>query len=854
MNNKVKSKPKKVSKKSATKKSTKKVYKLKMFKNLSAKTMILGSILILGIVSITLGLILMLYIIITAPDFNENLLYKKEATIIYDINGKEMVRTGKDNIEIVTYDELPEVLIDAIIATEDSRFFQHTGLDAPRFLMATLGQLSGNSEAGGASTLSMQVIKNTYSNKAVNGIAGIMRKLQDVYMSIFKLESAYTKEEILEFYVNSQWLGNDNNLNYTTITGVEQGSWYLFGKSVSDLSLAEASLLAGMFQNPVYLNPYNYSKNARDRQTIVLTLMVRHGYITEEEKKAALNVPIEALLKEEKNSNNNNYLQASIDYVVKEVTNLTGLNPYYVPMEIYTTIDPEVQSAINDVETGKTYALPEKYGNLQFGVAITDVEDGSIVALGAGYNYHAKGNNRAILKRQPGSTAKPIFDYGPYIEYLNGSPGTNFLDERYSYTTGQNVNNWDHKYKGIISMRDALVASRNIPALQAFHAVQKNNKKDIENFAHKLGINYGSTLYESAAIGGFDGVTPLQLSAAYATFARGGYYIEPYSVTKIHLTEDDETMEFKYVKEKAMSAETAFMVTDMLVTGGKENVAGYQISGTDLGAKTGTTNISKKDSEALGVPTAAVPDNWLVTFNPKYAMTQWIGYDKLTPEHYITTATATQVRKGIAKAIGTQIYDRNLKFKAPSGVTYVNVEKDTFPLKLPSENTPDNMIKTEIFKKGTQPTEVSTRYQTLDDVTNLKVNTDGINVTVKWDEITTPDAINDTYLTEYFNEYFGNHATKYYQNRIAYNNNNIGTLVYEIYTKVNGTLKFIGSTSTNSYTFANDFNYSNEYVVKTSYSIFKNATSKGVSIKLDVPSIPVLPEDPEEPKLPEENE
>src|SRR5574344_2660522 len=150
-----------------------------------------------------------IFIVINALTFDKSLLYTKQSSIIYDKDNNEIARLGSENREIVSYDDLPQVLIDAIVATEDSRFFQHDGFDIARFMKASMGQLSGNSGAGGASTLTMQVVKNTYTDaKQTHGISGLIRKFTDIYMSIFKVEKKYTKEEIMEFYVNAPWLGN----------------------------------------------------------------------------------------------------------------------------------------------------------------------------------------------------------------------------------------------------------------------------------------------------------------------------------------------------------------------------------------------------------------------------------------------------------------------------------------------------------------------------------------------------------------------------------------------------------------------------------------------------------------------
>ncbi len=809
----------------------KRVKKEKMIDKGSVKNRILILIALLGIMVASLVLVFALFIIISSPDFDRELLYSKEATVVYNVEGEEIARIGSENRALVTYEELPQVLIDALVATEDSRFFQHNGLDAARFLKASFGQVLGQDGAGGASTLSMQVIKNTYTDNVATGIAGIVRKFTDIYMSIFKLESNYTKEEIIEFYVNSQWLGNDGNLNYTGIHGVEQASQYYFGKSVTDLNLSEASLLVGMFQNPAVYNPYLNPNNATKRRNTVLTLMVKHGYITEEEKEAAESISIPSMLVKYEETPGNE-MQAFIDYLLEDVEEKTGANPYTTPMRIYSTLDTKAQAALTALENGELYKFKDDV--VQIGVAVTSVKDGSIVALSGGRNYSAKGLNRATdINRHPGSTAKPIVDYGPYIEFLDGSSYSLFLDEPTTYSNGTSISNYDDKYKGLLTMRDALEDSRNIPALLAFKAVAKNNKEDMQNFIHSLGIDYGKDLYESASIGGFEGVNPLEMSAAYSAFARGGYYIEPYSFTKVEYVESTKTYEYKYTKERVMSEETAYIINYILTYAGANNVGGnFKISGTDIAAKTGTTTVDKDSRKELGLPNNVVMDYWNITYSPDYAIALWYGYDKLSKDHYLQSESG--VRKRLMEAIAKKIYKKNSTFKKPSGVISVEIEKETFPPQLASEFTPENLRTTEVFKKGTEPTEVSTRFSQLANPTNATYTFDGTTVKLSWDAVTTPDAINATYLQNHFNTYYGNYASKYYDARISYNANNIGNLGYNIYLKnADGTLSSLGYTYNTSYT--HDIKTSGTYtfIIKTAYNIFANNMSNGVTITVN---------------------
>ena len=244
--------------KSPKPKKEKKVKKKSKWKWLKILLIIffIGCILVLIAVSV-----FFFFIVKNAPEFDPNELYQKESSILYDNQGNIIRKLGAQNREIINYDDLPEVLINAIVATEDSRFFQHNGFDLPRFVKATIGQLTNGSTAGGASTLTMQVVKNTYTDASQDsGIKGIIRKFTDIYMAMFKLEKKYTKEEILEFYVNSYYMG-------ASAWGVEQASLTYFGKNAKNLTLPEASLIAGLFQSPGLDDPFKSIENATKRRT-----------------------------------------------------------------------------------------------------------------------------------------------------------------------------------------------------------------------------------------------------------------------------------------------------------------------------------------------------------------------------------------------------------------------------------------------------------------------------------------------------------------------------------------------------------------------------------------------------------
>ncbi len=806
---------------------------------------ILSIILIVAIVIVSLILIFILYIVISSPEFEKDKLYNQEPTVLYDINGDEFARVGYEDSKLLSFDELPEVLIDAVVATEDSRFFQHNGLDLFRFLKASFGQLLGMKSSGGASTLSMQVVKNTYTkvNSTETTAESFIRKFKDIYIAVFKLEKSYTKEEIIEFYLNSQWFASTTNINVSSgIFGVERASEYYFGKSAKDINLAEASLLAGMFQNPIKYNLYTNPEGCKNRQILVLTYLVNHGYITEEQKEEVANIPISSLLIEQDDSttSSTNEYQAFIDYVLDEVEDDLNLNAFDTPLKIYTTFDPSVQKTITAVENGDAYQFPTD--KTQIGIAVTNTEDGSLVAISGGRDYIAKGTNRASdIKKQPGSTAKPIFDYAMYIENISQSTYGMVLDEPTTYSNGTSISNYDNSYKGLITIRYALSDSRNIPALRVFKAVASLDQSLIEDFVHSVGIDYGDYLYESAAIGGLEeGVSPIELSAAYGTFARGGYYIEPYSYTKVVNTENNKEYINSYSKEKVMEESTAYLLTNILL----DAYGGKSPSGTTVAGKTGTTNLDKETRSKYGLPSGSLIDVWIVSYSPSYSISLWYGYDQIYQDaaenkYYLTSSTGGTGRRQIMNYLSTNIHKKNQTFKVPNSVIKVNVEKETFPAQLCSDYTPSSLCLSEYFVKGTEPTEISSRFSTLDNPDNGSYTFDGSTITLKWDPISTPDAIDTTSLKAHFAKYYEEYADKYYEARLSYNNANIGTLGYQIYlVNSSGTETYLGYTSSNTYTYSTSASGDYTFLIKSAYSIFKSNMSSGLKIvaKTDIDS------------------
>lgn len=742
------------------------------------------------------GSAFLIYVIKKAPDFDISKLNRNQSTILYDSDGKEIAELGSEKREIISFDDMSQTLIDALIATEDSRFYQHNGFDAARFFKASLGQAAGNSNAGGGSTLSMQVIKNSFTSTEAQGLEGIIRKFTDIYLSVFKLEKNYTKEEILEFYVNNHFLGSNSY-------GVEQAAQTYFGKSASDLNLAEASLIVGLFQAPTYYNPFVNPTKASDRRDTVLNLMYRHGYISKEEMDLAKSIPVESLLIESDEDNSTPY-QAYVDTVVEEIIDKYKINPYNTSLLIYTNMDTKKQTGIDNIFNGKNFKWENNV--VQAGIAAVDVKTGKVLAIGAGRNRtDARSYNFAtMIKRQIGSTAKPLFDYAPGMEYNNWSTYEIFDDSPYTYSNGKQIRNSDRGYMGNITLRTALAQSRNIPALKAFQSV---DKKKIIDMVTKMGIEpeiSNGTIHEAHAIGAFNGSNPLDMAAAYATFANGGYYNEPYTVSKIVYRDTSETIEHKSESVKVMSDSTAFMITDCLVSAVKEGVSnGAAVNGVNVAAKTGTTNYDEETMRKAGLPNGAINDAWIVGYDPDVAVGLWYGYEKINKKYYTTTTSGVVQRSRLYKAVGNVVFKKNGKnFEVPDSVVKVGIEKGSNPAKLAGSGTPESQIVYEYFKKGTEPTESSSKYTKLSNISNLKASYDESSKTVSlsWSKASPLDDAESGW---------GKFGYKVYKNNA-----------------------YLGFTTSNSYTISNTSNPEGTYKVITSYEKNSSKDSSGATVSL----------------------
>ncbi len=785
-------------------------------RKVSKKKKIILNILIICVIAFaSLMAVFFAYIIVKAPKFDPNNLKFTQMSELYDTEGNIITKMGNENRTEISYDDLPEVLIDAIIATEDSKFFQHNGFDLARFMKASMYQLVGKN-GGGASTLTMQIAKNNYTSTESKGFEGITRKFTDIYLSIFKIERKYTKKEILEFYVNDSYLGNG-------AYGVEQASLNYFGKSVSELNLAEASFIAGLFQSPTYYNPYNYPERAEGRRKTVLYLMQRHGYITEEEKEIAENSPITSYIKKTQTSGTYSEYQGYIDTVVEELENEYDLNPYTTPLKIYTAMNRSKQDFVNKVMNGEAWKWENE--NAQAGVVMTDSASGEVLAVGAGRNKNSERsyNYATMTNRQIGSTAKPIFDYGPAVEYL-GWGTVNYIDDTpTTYSDGTKISNSDGGYKGRLPLYQALGLSRNVTALKTFQQVSKGAGNDkILKFASSLGItpevDKNGKIHEAHSIGSFTGSTkkeesrnsPMTMAGAYQAFSNGGYYIKPHTIKKFVYKDTDEVVETKSAKTRVMNDSTAYIINYSLNWSATEGLAksAAGISGVQTAAKTGTSNFDEATRKRYHLSSKAINDLWVCGYTPKQTITFWYGYDSITKGHSTTSSWST--RDKFYRNLAENLFDKDgSSFERPSSIEEVSVIRNSIPLKKALYGGVVGY-----FRKGTGPDETGTEQaEQLPSVSGVTSSISGNTVHLKWNGISAEDMVNLNFDDSY------------------------GTLGYDIYVKdgSGGSEVYVGTTTSTSYTHTTS--YSNPvYVIYTAYSNYKTNRSKGVEHKVSVTS------------------
>ncbi|HAP8699591.1 TPA: PBP1A family penicillin-binding protein [Enterococcus faecium] len=646
-----------------------------------------------------------------APELTDKKLDATVSSKLYTQDGELFEDLGAEKREKISANELPKTLEDAIVSVEDRRFYKHIGVDPIRIIGSALSNFTSGGLQGG-STLTQQLIKLSFFSTSAEDQT-LKRKAQEAWMAV-RLEQKKSKQEILTYYVNKVYMSNG-------LYGMETASEMYFGKKLSELSLPQTALLAGMPQAPSAYDPYVYPDQAKKRRDTVLYTMLQNEKISQTEYDQAVNVPVTDGLQELTQSDDNTKI---VDNYVKEVINevqeKTDKNVYTDGLEIYTNLDLDAQKKLYDiVNTDQYVSYPDD--EMQVASTLIDTNTGKVKAQIGGRHIAEDvtlGNNLAVnTSRDFGSTMKPVTDYGPAFEYLKYSTGKTITDAPYNYEgTSTPVGNWDNQYMGTITLRQALYLSRNVPAVKLFNEVGSDK---VASFLKNLGIEY-STIHQSNAIssnteeqdGTKYGASSLKLAAAYAAFANGGTYYKPQYVNKI-VFQDGTEETYEPDGKTAMSPETAYMITDILkdtITEGTGTNA--QIAGLYQAGKTGTSNYTDDEYAKLGISSGVYPDILFAGYTPNYSISVWTGYNKkMTPVTSESSHVASDVYRELMQYVSANV--TNTDWEMPSGLIRVGGElyyKDQYTARS-NAITPSTTIPSSSYVQtpGSSTTETTTQ-------------------------------------------------------------------------------------------------------------------------------------------------
>ncbi|TCI71794.1 penicillin-binding protein [Exiguobacterium sp. SH0S7] len=573
--------------------------------------LIIGLLLIVGVV---VGGAYTAYAIATAPPLDEEKLVDTYPIQLLSAEGEPLEESGQIR-EYVSIDDISEVMQQAVISIEDRRFYEHNGIDLRRIGGAVLANVTDGFGSEGGSTITQQLVKQSFLSTDKK----LKRKLQEQWLAV-KLEREYTKEQILEMYLNKNYYGSG-------AWGVQAASKTYFNKPVSEVNYQEAAILAGLPQRPSAYDPIAGDQElTRYRQEQVLSAMKRDGHITEQQYNEALDVEIADVISPGAQTEEESYTRSIYARVQAELEEDYGLEQsdiYGTGLKVYTSINKELHAKFNkDIKTDNVNIpngeFPE---DLRMGATVLNTKTGEIIAVIDSQQAEQGDKNYRDYsreKRQIGSTAKPFFDYGPGIENAQWSTGKILMDA--PFDEGEfNPENYYRDYRGANTMRYYLTISGNTPAVRAFYEVQDEfGPEAIESFVENVGIEparAGDEMVPANSLGVAEASTT-QMAAAYATLGANGMYTKPHLIQKIEFN-DGSTINSPIKAKQAMEDYTAYMLTDMLrdVVSGSNGTYKPGAFPWDVAGKTGTTNDDKGNEN----------DKWFTGYTTDYSISVWTG-------------------------------------------------------------------------------------------------------------------------------------------------------------------------------------------------------------------------------------
>ena len=616
----------------------------------------------------------------------EKILGAPETLILYDKDDGELLRlhAAEDRVSI-SLSEIPQHVRMAFVSAEDARFYEHQGIDLIRIAGAAWEDLKAGSYVQGASTITQQLIKLSH----LNADKTISRKLEEAVLA-YQMEQQFSKDQILEMYLNYVYFGRG-------YYGVEAAALGYFGIHTSELSRAQAAALAGILKSPTNYAPHLSPENCLRRRNNILSLMCEYGHISEEERDAAIAEPLEILDAEE--TTRGYYVDTALS-TATELLNVDMQTLLTGGYRIYTAMDPALQSHCEAIFADGAY-FPA--ADCEGAIVIQQAGTGYVAALVGGRNSEqAMAFNRAMrIRRQPGSVIKPVIAYAPALEYCGYTAASMLLDEPTSfsdYTPG----NFNDKYYGWVTMREAVKRSLNVPAVKVLSEVGLGQGKA---FAESLGIAFDEADTSlTLALGGFTyGVSPWQLTGAYAAFASGGIYNTPTVIRSI--TDAAGNILYEYVPDsrRVMQEENAYILTSMLESAIKEGT-GRRLGDLEipLAGKTGTVGMDNGNRDA-----------WMAAYNPEYAACVWMGYDRAEDGILPAEATGGNYPALMLRAVFSYLYEGREapQFAVPDGVVEYSLDKRTLTVEhaavLANTFTPENSTLDEVFRVGTEPRAVT---------------------------------------------------------------------------------------------------------------------------------------------------
>jgi penicillin-binding protein 1A len=576
------------------------------------------------------------------------------ASHVYDENNELIDEFFLEDRKLVKITDVPEIVKHAFVSAEDSRFYQHKGVDLQSIFRATFKNVEAGKIVQGGSTITQQVAKLMYLSPERKYI----RKIKEAILS-YKIDKYLTKDEILNLYLNQIYLGHGTY-------GIESAALGYFGKNAKELNLPEAAILAGLPKAPNTYSPFLHYERAKQRQAYVLSRMVEEGYITDEQMKAAVSAPLKLRPIKPKDK----VAAYFVEHVRRYVQEKYGADVLYKEgLSIYTTLNLSAQKAARDAIEKGLNELEERNkierGSVQGALYSMDVKTGAIRAMVGGRDFNKSEFNRATQsRRQPGSAFKPLIYTAAFDKGMN--PSTRFVDSPIVFEDPSQEDglwkpkNFDEKFLGPITMRTALVQSRNIVTIKI---LQEIGVDYAASYAMNLGITSPLTKNLSMALGA-SGVTLQELVRAYGVLANQGKKVTPFYIRKIVDRTGNVFEETKVEVEQVIDPRIAFM-TSYVMRDVVESGTGRRVKsiGRPVAGKTGTTN--------------DVRDAWFIGFTPSYITGVWIGYDqeKSLGKHEVGGRAAAPIwLYFMEKALQNKPVEA---FPTPEGIVFIKVDPKT---------------------------------------------------------------------------------------------------------------------------------------------------------------------------------